>query len=99
MKRKFKLFILMLFPVYSFLSWIYIYNYHELSQQSRVKIYENNYFLGLDSNLISLISISLLLFAVYLLVKQLYFRQNIVLSSILLLIILFLLFYNIWSLL
>jgi hypothetical protein len=99
MKKQINLILLILFPVYSFMSWLYVYNFHKLGQASRVKLLENNYFLGLDSKLISLTSILLLLISIYLIIKNLK-TDNVVFKNILFLIlILFLLFYNIWSIL
>jgi hypothetical protein len=99
MKKYLELFLVISFPIYSFISWLIVYNTYSVGQNSRVKIFEENFLFGLTSSFVTPISIMLLLYAIYMFFEKIPFRQNFVLNMFLLLTILFLLISHIWGLL
>lgn len=89
----------MLFPIYSFISWIYVYNVFKVGQSFKVKIYENNFLFGTELTLVSSLSVILLIGSFYCIIKQVIIKENYLLNVFLLLLIILLLFFNLWTLL
>ena len=93
-------FLLTLFPIYRFVTWILIFNELEFATQAeRVKAYHEQYFFGnsADERLFTLITLAIIGIVLFLLISM--NKVNIVVKVILGAIISFLALLNGWSLL
>jgi hypothetical protein len=100
MKNIFKIIILLILPIYSFISWIFIYNKSNITTQSgRVSEFRKFLFdININLTYLSLINILLSMLAIILLLKFSESKSNriIKISRVILIIIAFLtLFFNI----
>ena len=90
-------------PIYSFFSWIYVFNkYPKISHSDRINEY-NKMFFNIEFNqvIFGIINIILLFISIIFLIKSVKTKNILikVTSSIFILLSVFILFYNVWGLL
>lgn len=92
--------LLILFPLYGYLSWIYVVTFKkDLEYNLLVKKYLNDFFFGMNVNYVIAISILLCLFAFYNFITKVDMKENLFLNFLVIILILLLLAANIWTIL